>query len=330
MRDNLAMHLFISHAAPTGSNCQAAIAQLALPNLTELLGQLTPTPPMLGSPDTLTPLEERIRANNLGLQGPDGLVPWAATDAQHLGLTKVYGDAGWAWITPCHLSAQSNQVRMDDPLDLHVSAQECEVLRGAMKRYFEEDNITLHPLSNGTWLAFGAIFKDLPTASLERVAGASIDPWMPQQDNAKHLRRLQNEMQMLLYTHKVNTARDRAKQLNINSIWFHGSGENCQTNPNEKNSMLQVLMLRNLANAAFDQDWHAWATAWQELDATVGADLLTRANNGEPVSLTLCGEHTALRYETKPASALARTIDKVKSFLGLKPAYLLPKVLFNL
>ena len=296
MRDNLAMHLFISHAAPTGSNCQAAIAQLALPNLTELLGQLTPTPPMLGSPDTLTPLAERIRANNLGLQGPDGLVPWAATDAQQLGLTKVHGEAGWAWITPCHLTAQSNQVRMDDPLELHISAQECETLRGAMKRYFEEDGITLHPLNNGTWLAFGPIFKDLPTASLERVACNGIDPWMPQQEHAKHLRRLQNEMQMLLYTHAVNDSRTARGLATINAFWISGTGTPgpIATNPPER-----MEYVDSLRKPALQDDAYAWMEAWQALDSTRIAELLQSSKAGKAVQLTLCGERTAVTLETQ-------------------------------
>ena len=296
MRDNLAMHLFISHAAPTGPNCQAAIAELSLPNLNELLGQLSPTPPMLGSPDTLTPLAERIRANSLGLQGPDGLIPWAATDAQHLGLTKIHGDAGWAWITPCHLTAHSNQVRMDDPLDLHVSTQECETLRSAMKRYFEEDSITLHPLSNGTWLAFGAVFKDLPTASLERVAGSSIDAWMPQQEHAKHLRRLQNEMQMLLYTHAVNDSRTTRGLATINAFWISGTGT---PGPAPAKSPERMDHLDGLRTSALQDDAHAWMQAWQELDTTHLAELLRSVKAGKAVQLTLCGERTAVTLETQ-------------------------------
>ena len=83
------MHLLISHAAPPGRQCQDAIQKLELPRFTELLNLLTPTPPMLGSPDSLSPLAERLRANSEGLQGADGLIPWAAIDAQHLGLTKT-------------------------------------------------------------------------------------------------------------------------------------------------------------------------------------------------------------------------------------------------
>lgn len=299
MQDNLAMHLLISHAAPPGPLCQAAIEQLALPNLAELLGLLTPTTPTLGSPQTLTPLPERMRANSLGLQGADGLVPWAAHDAQQLGLTKIHGDAGWAWISPCHLSVQSNQVRMDDPLDLHISTQECDALRAAMKRYFAEDGITLHPLTNGTWLAFGSIFKDLPTASLERVAGIGIDPWMPQQEHAKHLRRLQNEMQMLLYTHAVNDSRSARGLPTINAFWISGTGTPVGTTPASTQPMECVDALRQ---AALRDDAQAWQSAWQTLDSTWLADVLQAAKAEKPVQLSLCGQHrvATLEVQNKP------------------------------
>ena len=288
------MHLLISHAAPSGPQCQAAIAQLELPNLTELLGLLSPTPPLLGSPESLTPLPERLRANSLGLQGADGLIPWAALDAQQLGLTKIHGDAGWAWITPCHLNVKSNQVQMDDPLDLNLSAQECEALRMAMKRYFEEDGITLHPLSNGTWLAFGDVFKDLPTASLERVAGASIDAWLPQQQHAKHLRRLQNEMQMLLYTHAVNDARSAQGQPTVNAFWVSGTGTPAGA-PSAGGERLECI--DSLRPAALRDDAHAWQAAWHTLDSTRLTDVLKRAKLNQPLQLTLCGERMAVTLE---------------------------------
>ena len=285
------MHMLISHAAAPGPRCQAAIAQLTLPKLTELMGLLAPTPPTLGSAETLTPLCERIRATSLGLQGADGLVPWAATDAQQLGLTKIHGDAGWAWISPCHLTAHSNQIVMDDPQDLQLSTQDCEALRTAMKRYFEEDGITLHPLTNGTWLAFGPVFKDLPTASLERVAGTSIGPWMPQQEHAKHLRRLQSEMQMLLYTHAINDARSARGLPTVNAFWVSGTGTPLTPAVAASERLEYVDALRH---SALCDDAQAWQAAWTRLDETVLTDLVQRAKSGKPVQLTLCGDRMAI------------------------------------
>jgi hypothetical protein len=79
------------------------------------------------------------------------------------------------------------------------------------------------------------------------------------------------------------------------------------------------------------EDWTAWAKAWELLDATVCADLLKRVQAGELVTLTLCGERSALRYELKPQSLLKnfaiKMISNLKSIFGMQPAYLLPKQL---
>jgi hypothetical protein len=299
MQDNSPMHVLISHAAPLGPQCQEAITQVALPRLSELLSLLTPTPPMLGSPESLTPLSERVRANSLGLQGADGLIPWAALDAQHLGLTKTRGDAGWAWITPCHLNVQSNHVDMEDPRELDLSTAECETLRTAMHGYFAEDGVELHPLSDGIWLAFGAVLRDLPTASIERVAGAAIDHWMPQQEQAKPIRRLQNEMQMLLYTHPVNDARSARGVSTVNAFWVSGTGTP-QGAPSAATERLEYVDA--LRQPAMGDDAQAWLAAWAYLDATVLADLVQRAKSGKTTRITLCGERMAatLELQDKP------------------------------
>jgi hypothetical protein len=307
MQHNWPMHLLISHAAPPGPLCQATVPQLALPHLTELLGLLSVSQRLDGSPQDLTPLPERIRASHQGLQGADGLIPWAARDANHLGLTKTHGAEGWAWITPCHLTPQSNQVQMDDPRLLQLEAHECETLRLAMKPFFEEDGITLFPLGNGTWLAQGEVFRGLPTASLERVSSTGIDPWMPQQESARGLRRLQNEMQMLLYTHAVNDARSARGLPTVNAFWISATGTPeattmTTTTTTTEPASGELESLDSLRQAALSDDPYAWQTAWEALDGTRLADLVQRARRAQPVQLTLCGPNaaTTLALQHKP------------------------------
>ncbi|MBK6999766.1 MAG: hypothetical protein IPH35_07310 [Rhodoferax sp.] len=223
------MHLIISHAAGAGVQCQAAIAQLALPNLEKLLRLSNTTRTLHGAPESLTPLPERVQANSMGLHGQDGLLPWAAAEARERGLTSVHGAAGWAWITPCHWRAHTQHVEMLGlgPAELDLRSDESEALRTSMAGYFAEDGIALHPGTHNhwhRWLAFGTIFHDLPTASLQRVANATINPWLPRQPQAKGLRRLQSEMQMLLYTHPVNDAREARGVPSVNAFWVSGTG----------------------------------------------------------------------------------------------------------
>lgn len=304
------MHTLIAYAAPPGPQCRAAIARLALPNLKRLLAALQAGAQLQGSADDLTPIAERAHAKALGLAGADGLIPWAALEAQERGLTGLHGSAGWAWITPCHWTIQADHVDMSEPRQLALTPHDADVLRQAMFDYFHEDGITLFAPGSGQphtrWLAHGAVFNDLATASLDRVTGQSVDRWMPRQPQAKTLRKLQNEMQMLLYTHPVNDARAQHKLPPINAFWVSGTGT-LQGAP-----VPTPLHLRDALRApALADDANAWASAWAALDASTLAHELQRLQQGQALTLTLCGEALAQSFEARPLSAWQRLQRRV-------------------
>jgi hypothetical protein len=294
MRDNQGMHTVISYAAPAGPQCRQALDGLQLPHLTRLLRQLSPGTAHPGQADQLTPLHERVQARHLGLgDAPDGLLPWAAQDAAQLGLTAAHGGEGWAWITPCQWQVHTHHVEMADPQQLALTPDEALALHAAMQPYFAEDGITLFPHAlahtHTRWLAQGEVFRALPTASLDRVSGQPVDAWIPRQEQAKALRRLQNEMQMLLYTHAVNDARAARGQPTVNSFWASGTGTWAPADTAAGPS----TVLHTLRSAALQDDAPAWAQAWQELDRTTLAELLEHLQAGQKVQLTLCGEQQA-------------------------------------
>lgn len=213
------MHIVISYAAPPGPRCRAASAALQLPHLQALLRQAGAQTLHTGGPETLTPLAEQLAS---GQAYADGLVPWAAWLAQGSGLYQ--NGQHWALISPCHLQIHSDHVAMQDPALLQLAEDESRTLLAAMQPYFEDDGIQLHWHSAHTWLAQGPVFQSLASASLARVRGQPIDPWIPRQSAAQRLRRLQNEMQMLLYTHAVNDARGARGQAPVNGFWMSGTG----------------------------------------------------------------------------------------------------------
>ena len=55
-----------------------------------------------------------------------------------------------------------------------------------------------------------------------------------------------------------------------------------------------------LRDAAVRADWSAWTQSWQALDAGAVSQALQRLRQGEPVTLSLCGERGAQRYEARP------------------------------
>ena len=70
-----------------------------------------------------------------------------------------------------------------------------------------------------------------------------------------------------------------------------------------------------LRDAALREDWAAWASAWQQLDAGPVAQLAAQAARGSAVQLTLCGESSAFSWHSAPRSLRQR----ISSLFGSKP-----------
>lgn len=267
--------------------------------------------------ESLSPPHERALARALGWSRPnapdlpDGLIPWAAQEAA-LHLPDLPDSAGksdkaWAWITPCHWAMGHMHATLTDPAALNLNEDDSRALLAIVQPYFETDGLTLHyvpALGPQRWLAEGELLRGLPTAALDRVLARNVDAWLPEGLQARPLRRLQNEIQMLLYTHPFNDAREAKRQLPVNSFWISGSGD-LPANPAQADAA-QINAPRSLAQAVFKEDWAAYAQAWQTLDAGDIAQLLERQRAGETVRLILCGECSAQTFESRRAGLIKR------------------------
>jgi hypothetical protein len=333
-------------------------------NLTKLLKGMKSVRTDVADAHTLSPPHERALAQALGIAStdtPDGLIPWAAQDAaQHM--QAPAGEKAWAWITPCHWAMGREHATLTDPAALGLTEDESRTLLAAMQPYFVDDGITIHyvpALGPSRWLAEGEVFRSLPAASLDRVLGRNVDPWLPKQNKndanatARKMKLLQNEMQMLLYTHVLNDERAARRQLPVNSFWLSGTGalatpdflplplgegggEGPQPSDHHHSGQVHrpsaltpalsqrerelITVPRSLAQAVFADDWEAYAQAWAALDAGEIAQLLARQQTGEAVRLTLCGERGATAFETAPqgfaAKFLSLLVPQPKWYLG--------------
>ncbi len=310
------MHLLIPFAFCSSEGCRPALAPLQLPNLQKLLRRLTAQPMDSGDEASLSPPHERALARALGLPTQDGLIPWAALQAQTT--LAAATDSAWAFITPCHWRTGAKHVAMGGVPLPDFEAKESLALLTAMQPYFAEDGIRLHYEKPGRWLACGDRFNGLPTASLDRVAGRDVAPWLPGTSNAIPLQRLQSEMQMLLYHHPVNDARSARGVPSVNSFWVSGSGVLPEL-PRVAAAASPPVVVSSLRAAALTEDWPAWVQAWQALDGTECAALWATLNQGGSAELTLCGERNAQTFSAEPASFL----QKISDLFGSKPPSLL-------
>lgn len=294
-------HLLIPFAGRGSSACSAALATLQLPNLDALLTRLTLAHDDTQADTTLTPPHERALARALGIDAADGCVAWGAREAQQTGLSRAGSDEPWAVLTLCHWEAAIDEVVLHDPGDMAIDGAESQALLEAARPFFQEDGIVLRrSTAPGRWLARGELFRGLPTASLDRAAGGPISAWAPLTDALKPVRKLQNEMQMLLYTQRVNDERIARGLQPINSFWLSGTGVLADSRLTAESP----AVLDALRAPALRDDAAAWTAAWQALDAGPIAELLAAYRRGEAVQLTLCGDRSARRFAPQPRGAV--------------------------
>ena len=304
------MHLVIPFALVDAAACRGAAAGLRLPYLEQLLRRLRLEHTDRGEAGSWSTPSERVLARVHRLPGADGCIPWAAWRLADSG--RATGTQAWAELTPCHLNVAASHIRMDPPQQLQLEADESRSLLDAMRPYFEEDGITLEYDSPCRWLACGELFRGLAAASTDRVAGRDIEPWYPAGAQSAGLRRLQNEMQMLLYMHPLNDARSARAVPTVNAFWVSGCGaapDSAQAQPGTTGAVVEAGALRAPALAG---DWFAWSAAWRELDNTDCAALIAAVRGGTAVTVSLCGESNALQFGPAQAPALARWIGQFK------------------
>lgn len=291
------MHLILSHAA-SHRWPDTERPRPVLPQLQQLLGGMRRVQALTAleweRPHPLMP-HERALAQALGW--PDtGPWPWAARD------TGTTGPQ--AWLTPCHWKVGMDQVVMLPPQALALSEEESRQLLQAMHPYMAEDGLQVQWHSPLRWLARGDVLKGVATASLARVSGTHIHPWITDGSLPAPLRRLQSEMQMLLYNHPVNDARMARSQLTVNAFWLHGAGEAATTAPQRPD----VRCIQDLEDGVRQGDAPAWQAAWTKIDREL---LAPWCQTDTPLTLTLCSETTAHTWRREPQAWHQRLLRRM-------------------
>ena len=283
------MHLVIPFAAPLSNAGRHALGALALPALETLLTRLAPAERNDGDEYQLSPPHERVLGKALGWAGADGALPWAAQAAAADGIDT--GKLAWGLLSPVHWHVGRDAITMGDPEALALDEVESRAYFDAVRPLFESLGWRAAWGAPTRWYVAHESLTALPTASLDRVEGRNPDLWMPGHPGAGLVKRLQNEVQMLLYTHALNDARESEGRDTLNSFWLSG----CGVRQPARHAAPDVI--DTLRAPALREDWAAWAEAWRALDAGP----LREALQGDAAwSLTLCGERHAQTYIRQP------------------------------
>ena len=298
-----AMHLLIPFASAQSEAAAHVLRDLALPNLAQLLARLTLTQRDDAEMFTLNTPHERAWAEAQGWHGADGMLPFAAHLAAIDGI--AVGEQAWGLVTPSHWHVGRDHVTLADPDALNLSESESRAAFDAVRSLFESEGFRIEWGAPTRWYLAHERLAQLPAASLDRVIGRDVELWMRNTQD-KLIRRLQSELQLLLYPHALNDAREQRGELTLNSFWISGCGR-AQPAP------VDLRVENALREPLLAEDWAAWGDAWRALDAGAIAHALREARADRALTLTLCGERGAHRFETAAQSLWQRVATRWKT-----------------
>ena len=297
------MHLLIPFASALSDSATQVLHDLALPNLASLLGRLTLTQRDDADPLTLSAPHERAWGQAQGWHGADGCLPLAAHAAAADGIEV--GELAWGLVTPAHWHVGRDHVTMADPAALQLSDAESRTAFDVVRELFESEGLRFAWGAATRWYAAHERLAELPCASPDRVIGRNVEAWL-QRTPDKLVRRLQSELQLLLYPHALNDEREQRGALTLNSFWLSGCGR-------AQPAAIDVQVDDRLREPLFAEDWVAWAQAWRDLDAGPIAQALAALRGGDSVTLTLCGDRGAHRYESASQGLWQRISHRFKA-----------------
>jgi hypothetical protein len=145
-------------------------------------------------------------------------------DGQALAALTPSGTNTFAVASPLHAALGLTDLTPLDPGVVSLSVQESRALCEAADQHLSADGVRLSFVDINTWLVTCANEISVLTERPEWLIGDPLRPNLPRGKDARLVERWMNELQMLLYSHPVNTAREERGLPPINVIWLWGFG----------------------------------------------------------------------------------------------------------
>lgn len=204
---------------------------------------------------------------------PPGL---AAISAEFDGLAR----GCWLRADPVHVRLQREQVVLLP--NVNVSQEESAQFISSLNDHFNGQGMAFFAPHPERWYVRLDALPDIVTVPLSQAAGCNIRGNLPVGADARRWQQLFNEIQMLLFNHPLNEAREARGEAPVNSVWFWG--ERCSPD-RKKNAAfnrvssddVRVEMLASHTGVSFKP----WQSVWDDsffpvisLDREKGAEQL--------------------------------------------------------
>jgi hypothetical protein len=148
--------------------------------------------------------------------------------SKKLNAAQAYSQAGgsaqhafWLFAHPVHLVLARDHFVLSEPAPVLASRADTESIILSLNQHFLPQKLHFYAIENDWFLGLDADPK-ITTTALKHALNKDITPYLPQGEGALVWAKLQNEIQMLLFNHPINEAREARGELPINSVWFDG------------------------------------------------------------------------------------------------------------
>jgi hypothetical protein len=174
------------------------------------------------------------------------VAPWLARNA---GIAR--DAAYWLCAAPATLEVGRGDVRLAGTVT-DLQPAETAALLSTLNAHFAENCVRFHAPDTTHWLAGCGAVQSLATQPPGHALGAPLLDRLPTGADGERWRSWQNEIQMLLFEHPVNVAREGAGRAVVNSVWFWGGGAPVAGDPRSRIAALyaDAWLPRELARAA--------------------------------------------------------------------------------
>lgn len=151
---------------------------------------------------------------------PDYPVAAVAAKADGLEVTDAY----WLRADPVHLLLQRDSFSLSEPVPLSVANPDAQSILASLNQHFANDGFKFLVGQSGAWYLRLETPPEIQTTLPSIAVDKNIYAYLPQGKASGQWRSYLNELQMLLFQHPVNHAREAAHAPVINSLWFSGGG----------------------------------------------------------------------------------------------------------
>jgi hypothetical protein len=147
---------------------------------------------------------------------------FASAPVSWLGLDGAAFDGICLHADPVHIETLMDRLRLADRGS--PEAAEALALGHDLSSALDAARYRFAARAPGRWFIRVPGPLEARTIPLEAALGTDLRETLPTGDDAPLLHRLMNEAQMLLHTHEVNVARERATRPPVNGLWLWGEG----------------------------------------------------------------------------------------------------------